>query len=263
MAIMSGAGKYQRANTLSQYIRVSYPDTVSGPCLLPPFTHASSSSRPSALSRTTRPPSNEQIGLGDCLDRTWDVTDSYFGGSHGVPADERCRIDRPYARVSRDKMQANLKSRLAAAGVDKIKGKVDAKTVRLPKERMNWTATRQGFQLISPQICIFCNISSYIRSFSWFGPECSLAKRTRKMQSFVFDHGCVGTGLVMYTRIFQTQKSSASLKGRHADMHRLFAEAHHVATASATARLECVACSRLLTPEFWTKGLHSWTRNIL
>ena len=58
------------------------------------------------------------------------MTDSFFGGSHGVPADERCRINRPYARVSRDKMQANLKTRLAAAGVTKITGKVDAKTVR-------------------------------------------------------------------------------------------------------------------------------------
>lgn len=71
-----------------------------------------------------------QIGLGDCLDRTWEVTDSFFGGSHGTPADERCRIDRPYARVSREKMQANLKSRLSAAGVTKIRGKVEAKTVR-------------------------------------------------------------------------------------------------------------------------------------
>nr|ATD53299.1 lycopene beta-cyclase [Undaria pinnatifida] len=70
-----------------------------------------------------------QIGLGDCLDLTWEVTDSFFGGSHGVPADERCRINRAYARVSRDKMQANLKARLAAAGVDKITGRVDAKTV--------------------------------------------------------------------------------------------------------------------------------------
>nr|ATD53295.1 lycopene beta-cyclase [Petalonia fascia] len=70
-----------------------------------------------------------QIGLGDCLDRKWEVTDSFFGGSHGTPADERCRIDRPYARVSRDKMQANLKSRLSAAGVTKIAGKVDAKTM--------------------------------------------------------------------------------------------------------------------------------------
>eukprot|EP00904_Undaria_pinnatifida_P007489 jgi/Undpi1/3870/HiC_scaffold_16.g07238.m1 len=70
-----------------------------------------------------------QIGLGDCLDLTWEVTDSFFGGSHGVPADERCRINRAYARVSRDKMQANLKARLAAAGVDKIAGRVDAKTV--------------------------------------------------------------------------------------------------------------------------------------
>lgn len=76
-------------------------------------------------------PPHCQIGLGDCLDLTWEVTDSFFGGSHGVPADERCRINRAYARVSRDKMQANLKARLAAAGVDKITGRVDAKTVRL------------------------------------------------------------------------------------------------------------------------------------
>lgn len=61
------------------------------------------------------------------------MTDSFFGGSHGVPANERCRIDRPYARVSRDKMQANLKTRLSAAGVTKIAGKVDAKTVRARK----------------------------------------------------------------------------------------------------------------------------------
>lgn len=76
------------------------------------------------------PPPLHQIGLGDCLDLTWEVTDSFFGGSHGVPADERCRINRAYARVSRDKMQANLKARLSAAGVRKIKGRVDAKTVR-------------------------------------------------------------------------------------------------------------------------------------
>ncbi|CAM9885386.1 unnamed protein product [Pylaiella littoralis] len=69
------------------------------------------------------------IGLGDCLDYTWEVTDSFFGGSHSVAADERCRINRPYARVSRDKMQANLKKRLSAAGVTKITGKVDAKTL--------------------------------------------------------------------------------------------------------------------------------------
>lgn len=70
-----------------------------------------------------------QIGLGDCLERTWEVTDSFFGGSHGVPNDERCRINRAYARVSRDKMQAKLKARLAAAGVTKIRARVDAKTV--------------------------------------------------------------------------------------------------------------------------------------
>nr|ATD53301.1 lycopene beta-cyclase [Sargassum thunbergii] len=70
-----------------------------------------------------------QIGLGDCLERTWEVTDSFFGGSNGVPPGERCRIKRAYGRVSRDKMQANLKARLSSAGVAKIRGRVDPKTV--------------------------------------------------------------------------------------------------------------------------------------
>nr|ATD53300.1 lycopene beta-cyclase [Sargassum vachellianum] len=70
-----------------------------------------------------------QIGLGDCLERTWEMTDSFFGGSNGVPPGERCRIQRAYGRVSRDKMQANLKARLSSAGGTKIRGRVDPKTV--------------------------------------------------------------------------------------------------------------------------------------
>ena len=58
------------------------------------------------------------------------MTDSFFGGSNGVPAAERCRIRRAYGRVSRDKMQANLKARLAAAGVTKIRGTADPMSVR-------------------------------------------------------------------------------------------------------------------------------------
>lgn len=30
-----------------------------------------------------------QIGLRDCLSRTWPRTDCFYGGSHGVPVDER------------------------------------------------------------------------------------------------------------------------------------------------------------------------------
>lgn len=63
------------------------------------------------------------------------MTDSFFGGSNGVPPGERCRIQRAYGRVSRDKMQANLKARLSSAGVTKIRGRVDPKTVRFSAPR--------------------------------------------------------------------------------------------------------------------------------
>ncbi|CAM9625243.1 unnamed protein product [Discosporangium mesarthrocarpum] len=70
-----------------------------------------------------------QIGLTSCLERTWDVTDSFFGGSHGVDASERCRVSRSYARVSRDKFQANIKARLSAAGVEKITSRAEASKI--------------------------------------------------------------------------------------------------------------------------------------
>lgn len=36
-----------------------------------------------------------------CLMKVWPVTDLFCGGSHGIPLDERLRVDRPYGRVDR------------------------------------------------------------------------------------------------------------------------------------------------------------------
>ncbi|CAM9414828.1 unnamed protein product, partial [Phaeothamnion confervicola] len=70
-----------------------------------------------------------QIGLDECLDRTWPVTDCFYGGSHGVPLNERLRIERPYARVSRGKFKAHLTSRMAKAGVMAIEKAADPGSV--------------------------------------------------------------------------------------------------------------------------------------
>ena len=46
-----------------------------------------------------------------------------------MPMDERLRLTRPYARVARDAMRSTLLSRMAAAGVVRVKAGVNAATV--------------------------------------------------------------------------------------------------------------------------------------
>ena len=43
-----------------------------------------------------------------CIERTWEVTDCFFGGSFDIPAQERMRLDRPYCRVDRDALRRTL-----------------------------------------------------------------------------------------------------------------------------------------------------------
>lgn len=38
---------------------------------------------------------------GNCTNRQWSVTDCFFGGSFGIPTEQRVRLDRPYCRVDR------------------------------------------------------------------------------------------------------------------------------------------------------------------
>jgi len=41
----------------------------------------------------------------ECVDTRWEVTDTYFGGSFDIPITERLRLDRPYFRIEKDKLQ--------------------------------------------------------------------------------------------------------------------------------------------------------------
>lgn len=44
----------------------------------------------------------------ECIERTWQVTDCFFGGSFDIPVQERMRLDRPYCRVDRDALRRTL-----------------------------------------------------------------------------------------------------------------------------------------------------------
>lgn len=42
------------------------------------------------------------------IDRLWQVTDCFFGGSFDIPVENRMRLDRPYCRVDRDSLKRHL-----------------------------------------------------------------------------------------------------------------------------------------------------------
>uniref|UniRef100_A0A7S3V617 lycopene beta-cyclase n=1 Tax=Chaetoceros debilis TaxID=122233 RepID=A0A7S3V617_9STRA len=49
------------------------------------------------------------IDIGEkCIDRKWQVTDCFFGGSFDIPTTNRYRLDRPYIRVDKNALQDNL-----------------------------------------------------------------------------------------------------------------------------------------------------------
>jgi lycopene beta-cyclase len=52
------------------------------------------------------------VNIRDCINRKWEVTDCFFGGSFGIPVEERFRINRPYLRVDRDLLRQKLSSPL-------------------------------------------------------------------------------------------------------------------------------------------------------
>jgi len=46
--------------------------------------------------------------VGSAINREWQVTDCYFGGSFDVPMEERMRLDRPYYRVDKNALKSSL-----------------------------------------------------------------------------------------------------------------------------------------------------------
>jgi lycopene beta-cyclase len=46
--------------------------------------------------------------VGSAINREWQVTDCFFGGSFDIPVEERTRLDRPYQRVDRNALRSSL-----------------------------------------------------------------------------------------------------------------------------------------------------------
>lgn len=59
-------------------------------------------------------------GADSVIDRTWSVTDCFFGGSHGIPTEERMRFDRPYCRVDRFALKKSLSKNFRAVEANHI-----------------------------------------------------------------------------------------------------------------------------------------------
>lgn len=65
------------------------------------------------------------LKLDECLRTTWDVTDTYFGGSWDRPVEDLLRIDRRYGQVDRVRLKALLQS----GGVTVLEEALDAQAV--------------------------------------------------------------------------------------------------------------------------------------
>lgn len=51
---------------------------------------------------------------GSAVDRKWDITDCFFGGSFDQPMTDRTRLDRPYYRVDKDALRESLTPSLSS-----------------------------------------------------------------------------------------------------------------------------------------------------
>ena len=56
------------------------------------------------------------INVLDCINRKWDRTECFFGGSYNIPTRERFQIDRPYWRVDRDLLRKTLTPGVGVSG---------------------------------------------------------------------------------------------------------------------------------------------------
>jgi len=54
-----------------------------------------------------------------CISKEWDVTDCYFGGSHGMPDEQRTRLGTPYVQVNRAALKAVLDRLISSSRVAK------------------------------------------------------------------------------------------------------------------------------------------------
>ncbi len=70
-----------------------------------------------------------ELGIRDCLDHTWPRIDAFYGGSQGIPMSHRLTLNRPYARVARNKLKNRLMERMEESGVKFASGTVNVSSV--------------------------------------------------------------------------------------------------------------------------------------
>jgi hypothetical protein len=62
-----------------------------------------------------------------CIHKEWDVTDCYFGGSHGMPPEQQTRLQVPYVQVGRAALKSTLNEIMDVSGVLRFQASLDAK----------------------------------------------------------------------------------------------------------------------------------------
>ena len=75
---------------------------------------------------------SQRLGLPElkvCTTTEWEVTDCFFGGSYDIPMEEILRLERPYVRVDRIKLQGLLRNRFATAGGLAIPSKISSNRI--------------------------------------------------------------------------------------------------------------------------------------
>ncbi len=70
-----------------------------------------------------------ELGILDCLDHTWPRIDAFYGGSQGIPMNNRLTLNRAYARVARDKLKNKLMERMEKSGVKFERGVVNVSSL--------------------------------------------------------------------------------------------------------------------------------------
>ncbi len=71
-----------------------------------------------------------ELGILDCLDHTWPRIDAFYGGSQGIPTNDRLTINRQYARVDRDRLRNRLMKRMEESGMVKFEsGTINASSI--------------------------------------------------------------------------------------------------------------------------------------
>jgi len=96
------------------------------------------------------------LGLPSWLAYRWPQTDCFYGGSHGVPLDQRLRLYREYARVDRKAMKAALLETLQQCSVVIVPSTVSPSGVDTSKTTSTTLKTSDG-HTIQSKVVVDCS----------------------------------------------------------------------------------------------------------